>query len=265
MLACPVCRLPLAVEPTRLACASNHHFDRAREGYVNLLGPKEGRGRDHGDDTAMVAARRRFLDGGHYDFLAAALGEVSAHGEAGRLVDIGCGEGHFTSALAGVDRVGLDLSRPAVRLAARADPGTLYAVANAASLPVLDAAVDLAVVVMGPVFPDELARVLAPRGRAIVVVPGASHLAEVRRRLYPEYRAHDEDFLLLRDERFTIIDTTRVAGEVTVEGEVLSDLLTMTPYRWSTTDDDRQRVLAAGTVCTPAEFVVYTTALASAK
>lgn len=265
MLACPVCRSAMTVETTRLACSNGHHFDRAREGYVNLLGPKEGRGRDHGDDAAMVAARRRFLGAGHYDFLADALAAVTRHVGAATILDVGCGEGHFTRALVGPDRVGVDLSRPAIRLAARVDRHGVYAVANAASLPVLDAAVELAVVVMGPVFPDELARVLEPNGRALVVVPGASHLAEVRARLYPEYRAHDEDFLLRRDPRFAVVETTRVEAEIDVSGASLADLLTMTPYRWSTAEAHRARVVAAGRIQTPAEFVLYTTALASAK
>ncbi len=257
MLACPVCRLPLAVEPTRLACEQGHHFDRAREGYVNLLGPKEARGRDHGDDAAMVAARRRFLSAGHYDFLSDSLRDVTTRLGADSILDIGCGEGHFTAALVARTRVGLDLSRPAIRLAARADRDALYAVANAASLPVLDRSLELAVVVMGPVFPDELARVLRPDGRALVVVPGASHLAELRRRLYPEYRAHDEEFLLLRDDRFRVFESARVGSDLTLEVGAVADLLAMTPYRWSTAEPDRARVVEAGGLRTPAEFVLY--------
>jgi 23S rRNA (guanine745-N1)-methyltransferase len=257
VLACPVCRSALEVETTRLACANAHHFDRAREGYVNLLGPKEARGRDHGDDAEMVAARRRFLAAGHYDFLADALRAATGRLAAEAILDVGCGEGHFTTSLVADRRVGVDLSRPAIRLAARADRRSLYAVANAASLPVLDAAVELAVVVMGPVFPDELVRVLAPGGRALIVVPGARHLAEVRRRLYPEYRPHDEDFVVLRDRRFRVAESARVAADLDLEPDAVADLLAMTPYRWSTAEPDRARVLAAGPLRTPAEFVLY--------
>jgi len=265
VLACPVCRSALAVEPNRLACAQGHHFDRAKEGYVNLLGPKESRGREHGDDAMMIAARRRFLRAGHYDFLVDALREVTTRLDVDAALDIGCGEGHFTTALQAADRVGVDLSRSGIRLAARADHDALYAVANAASLPIVDGGVALAVVVMGPVFPDELARVLRPDGRAVIVVPGASHLSEVRRRLYPEYRAHDEEVLLQRDERFEVVAQARAGSDIVVGGAALADLLAMTPYRWATGDHDRARVLAAGEVATPAEFVLYTTALASAK
>ena len=41
---CPVCRQPLDVAPGGLACADGHRYDRAREGYVNLL-PSAGRAR----------------------------------------------------------------------------------------------------------------------------------------------------------------------------------------------------------------------------
>ena len=37
LLACPVCRLPLELHGTSLACEAGHRFDLARQGYVNLL------------------------------------------------------------------------------------------------------------------------------------------------------------------------------------------------------------------------------------
>jgi len=47
-----------------LACALGHSFDVAKEGHVNLM---VGRGsRATGDTAEMLAARRRFLDAGHY-------------------------------------------------------------------------------------------------------------------------------------------------------------------------------------------------------
>ena len=47
-----------------LACALGHSFDVAKEGHVNLM---VGRGsRATGDTAEMLAARRRFLNAGHY-------------------------------------------------------------------------------------------------------------------------------------------------------------------------------------------------------
>ena len=56
-----------------LACSNRHSFDRARQGYYNLLPVQHKNSRDPGDNQAMVEARRRFLDGGHYAPLARRL------------------------------------------------------------------------------------------------------------------------------------------------------------------------------------------------
>ena len=60
---CPNCRKPLLEEEKRWICPEGHSFDKAREGYVNLLFRHGG---THGDNREMVLARRKFLDSGHY-------------------------------------------------------------------------------------------------------------------------------------------------------------------------------------------------------
>ena len=36
-LTCPICRKPLSLVGNGLACSNRHSFDRARQGYYNLL------------------------------------------------------------------------------------------------------------------------------------------------------------------------------------------------------------------------------------
>ena len=69
---CPVCAGKMSrvvprdgVGPIALRCAANHSFDVAREGHVNLLA-RRGSPKVTGDSSAMLRARRRFLNAGHY-------------------------------------------------------------------------------------------------------------------------------------------------------------------------------------------------------
>ncbi|WP_436693968.1 MULTISPECIES: putative RNA methyltransferase [unclassified Geodermatophilus] len=187
MLACPVCGAPLSALPgdTGLRCDGGHAFDRARQGHVTLLPP--GHVPPSGDSGEMVADRVAFLAAGHYAGVTAALADaVVADGDPppGTLLDLGGGTGHH---LAGVldrlpDAVGvvLDSSRYAARRAAGAHPRALAVVADTwARLPVRDAAVDRVLVVFAPRNGPEIARVLRPGGRLVVVTPAADHLVEL--------------------------------------------------------------------------------------
>ena len=193
VLACPVCGLPLDVDPAGLRCAAGHSFDRARQGHVTLLPPG---GTPHeGDSAAMVADRAGFLAAGHYAGITAALadavlaeagtgGAALLGGPPRTLLDLGGGTGaHLAGVLDRVpDAVGvvLDASRYAARRAARAHPRAMAVVADSwARWPVRDAALDRVLVVFAPRNGAETARVLRPGGRLVVVTPAADHLAEL--------------------------------------------------------------------------------------
>ena len=100
MLICPVCSLPLHVDEKEAFCEKGHRFDRAKEGYFNLLLSSSAKG--HGDDKKMLLSRRSFLEKGYYSHLLEALEEGCLHltPENGVLVDAGCGEGYYTASVA---------------------------------------------------------------------------------------------------------------------------------------------------------------------
>ena len=54
---CPLCGGSLSEVPAGLRCPRGHSFDRAKEGYVNLLPVGQKHSKAPGDDKAMVAAR----------------------------------------------------------------------------------------------------------------------------------------------------------------------------------------------------------------
>ena len=182
LLACPVCGAALAELPdgAGLRCSEGHAFDRARQGHVTLLPP--GHRPPSGDSAAMVADRVAFLDAGHYAGITATLDD--AVGDPATLLDLGGGTGHHLAGLLDrrPDAVGLvlDSSPYAARRAARAHPRAVAVVADSwARLPVRDGVVDAVLVVFAPRNGPEIARVIRPEGRLVVVTPAPDHLAEL--------------------------------------------------------------------------------------
>jgi 23S rRNA (guanine745-N1)-methyltransferase len=245
---CPVCqaRLQLADDSKRWACPQAHSFDVAREGYVNLLLAGQRRSRQPGDSPEMVLARRRFLATGAYDPMSEAVADIVAGERPGTVLDVGCGEGRHTRHLPAPARLAFDVAKPAVAAAARSDPQGWYAVASAGSIPLDDAAVDLAATIFGPVIPDELARVVRPGGSVVAAHPGPGHLTEVRALVYAEPRPHEIKPPLRGTDAFTEVASSRVSFPVIVEDLAqLRDLFAMTPYRWHAQADIDDRLAAA--------------------
>src|SRR6478736_7115620 len=135
----------------------------------------------------MVAARFDFLSAGHYRGLADAVAGLAApylSGAGSTVLDAGTGTGHYLRAV--LDRapaaaaVGLDISKFALRRAARLNPEAVNLVGDVwQPLPLADGAVDVVTVVFAPRNASEFARVLRPGGRLIVVTPRPGHLAEI--------------------------------------------------------------------------------------
>ena len=131
-LACPLDGAPLQRQGGSLRCADGHCFDLAAQGYVNLLPVQNKRSLDPGDSKEMVAARRRFLEAGHYqpiaDAVARAVLAAAAPGRTLTCLDAGCGEGYYLRQLAAaagnahpLALLGLDISKWAVQAAAKRD------------------------------------------------------------------------------------------------------------------------------------------------
>ncbi len=180
VLACPHCGLPLLLSRSNAACASGHSFDRAKGGYLNLLvGGRLSSGATPGDTPDALAARRRFLLRGGYAPIAAALTEAVGHVDAA-VLDVGCGEGYYTSHLPATGRYGLDVSKRAVQMAARLLPDAMFVVGSAYRLPVQDHSLSAVTSVFAPHPLEEFVRVLRPGGRWVTVTPGPMHLVELR-------------------------------------------------------------------------------------
>ena len=99
---CPLCFQELNLEQRMFRCSNNHCFDIAKEGYINLMPVQHKRSREPGDNKEMMQARRLFLEQNHYQAMQKKVSSlcnkllVDSHY---RILDIGCGEGYYTSAI----------------------------------------------------------------------------------------------------------------------------------------------------------------------
>lgn len=258
-LACPLDGAPLASVDGGWTCPAGHRYDQAAQGYVNLLPVQHKRSRDPGDSKEMVAARRRFLEAGHYRPIAdlaarAALADLPADAAC---LDAGCGEGYYLRQLAAAADdagqspalLGLDISKWAVQAAAKAQRGTAtWVVGSNARLPVLPARLDRVLCLFGfPVY-QEFARALKPGGQLIMIDAGPDHLRELREIIYPTLKPPRSGEPLL-PEGFAAAPGESLRQTLTLnDAASIADLLAMTPHLYRATPEGRARAAALQTL-----------------
>lgn len=260
---CPICSAALERGEKRYLCPKGHSYDLAREGYVNLLPANRKHAKDPGDDREMVAARGRFLEGGWYAPLRETLCRLTAQARPQALLDCGCGEGYYTAGVCAALReqtpdlqaAGVDLSRHALKRAARRDRGGEFAVASVYHLPLGEGSVDLLLNCFSPLALEEFRRVLRPGGGFLYVVPGARHLWELKEVLYE--RPYENQEQAIPYEGFTYRDIVPVEFSMALPAPALGDLFAMTPYCWKTPKAGVERLRALTHLDVTASFRVH--------
>ncbi|PJE77954.1 23S rRNA (guanine(745)-N(1))-methyltransferase [invertebrate metagenome] len=245
-LRCPVCHTPLGtLEPKNgggAFCPAGHRFDRARQGYLNLLLSNKMNSKKPGDDKQMVQARTRFLDSGHYAPVSSALTrtvkKLVSDADRPVILDAGCGEGYYTDeihkALPNAIMGGVDISKPAIIQCCRRNREIHWLVASVNDLPVTGNQVDVIVSVFSRCDWQEFSRVLKPSGHVVVVALGEKHLLALREVIYESVRPYPVDKIInnlpdgfLNTENQDIVSNMRLGSS----SQIL-DLLAMTPHYW---------------------------------
>ena len=195
------CRAPLAREERRAVCANNHSFDVARSGYLNLLQPQDKKSKNPGDSAEAVAARRRFFR--HAQPLVDGIVRALPLQPGDALLDVGCGEGHHLEAFRrayGMTPFGIDISVPAIELAAKTYRECQWLIANADRLiPFADASLQAVTSITARLNPEEFRRVLTDDGTLLVVLPGADDLIELREAVQGDAVERDRGERTVRD------------------------------------------------------------------
>ena len=266
---CPSCQEPLTKENRSYRCTNNHTYDEAKEGYVNLLLAQHKKSKNPGDNDEMIKSRQAFLNRGYYHALSSAIVKMIASTERGfnqSILDIGCGEGYYMDEIKKAsDKVegeltlcGIDISKTAVKLAAKRKMNALLSVSSAYDLPFFDNNFHTILSVFSPVSASEIGRVMRDEERQIIMVgPAEEHLKGLTTHIYDEVLPHKGNYSVLDEEKsFMLQEQIEIKEEITVNKENILDLLRMTPYYWQTTVEIKEKILTLDELQTTIHFYI---------
>lgn len=249
---CPLCQTHFKQTNNTQICENNHHFDIAKEGYLNLLPVNAKNSKNPGDNKDMMMARRDFLNSGGYRPLAEKLlitiKQLLEKKSQSTVLDLGCGEGYYTHFLAtnlasSTTVVALDISKVAIRYAAKRYKSIHFCVASAYDVPLESNSLDALIRIYAPSLDSELQRLIKQNGYLVTVTPAPRHLFELREKIYQQVNEH-------RSENdaptgFIKVDKINLNYPLIInEVQVLKDLIQMTPFAWKFNEQMMQSLLA---------------------
>lgn len=248
---CPLCQCILQQTNNSQICANNHHFDIAKEGYLNLLPVNAKNSKNPGDNKEMMQARRAFLNSDGYLPLAEKVGELVAaylaDKEQAQLLDLGCGEGYYTAHLATKLPEqfvinGLDISKVAIRYAAKRYKNINFCVASAYDVPLADESLDAIIRIYAPSLESELQRLIKQTGYLITVTPAPRHLFQLREKIYEQVNDHAEENLAPCG--FNKIKQINLNYLLTIDSPtIVQNLINMTPFAWKFNEQKMEDLL----------------------
>lgn len=254
---CPICHTTLTPAAKSWQCEQGHQFDVAKEGYIHLLPVQYKNSHSPGDTAESVTARRAFLQAGHYQPLRDALQAQLQQTNAQTLLDLGCGEGYYTEAMqhAVPQVIGLDIAKPAIRLAAKRLPQIQWVVGSAVRLPIQSQSMDVVCSLFSPLPLAEMQRVLKSNGQLWVATPAADHLHSLRAQLFEQVNPHTPDkFVQQLAPSFNLLSQTEIRVPLQLDQQGLRQLIAMTPYAYKAKPERRQQLEQATVFQTEAVF-----------
>ena len=241
-LACPVCRGPLTRSGDDLACAARHRLNVNRKGCLNVLSQQV----DSCYDAALFDARRRVFGAGCYDAVIDAIEALLPAGTH-RILDAGCGDGWYLSALLSRHEswcgAGVDISRDAILRATDLPCTALWCVADLRRLPFADGSFTAVLDILTPASYDEFRRVLTPDGLLIKVYPGSGYLKELRAARDMEAYEEGQVDAYLR-EKAQVVGERRVTVTHPVSPELWRDFVWMTPLMQDLSAEEKDMIAA---------------------
>lgn len=267
LLTCPICNNSLEHDGSSLKCSKAHAFDISSEGYVNLSRKKL-----PGDAKEMLIARREFLEQGHYQPLSDLINDlVYTHmplsSPPPAILDAGCGEGYYIGRLQQsllahdypAQCIGLDISKDAIRMAAKRYKQACFVVANIKErLVFVDAAMQVVLNIFAPRNPAEFARVLVPGALLLVIIPGSDHLQQLRSVLHLLNIEEDKEQKVIAQFApfFDFITSSPLSYPLQFRHKEILQAVMMTPNYWHLTQEIRDMVEKMDTIETTVSFSI---------
>ncbi|HEV2474701.1 MAG TPA: hypothetical protein VGS41_18640, partial [Chthonomonadales bacterium] len=135
----------------------------------------------------------------------------------------------------------------AVRLATARCREAFFVVADLKErLPIIENSVHILLNIFAPRNPPAFARVIAPGGLLLVVIPSPTHLLQLRTALHllqiEEEKQRHVIAQFTAQDMFRLEKTTPVSYELHLQGEAVRQLVTMTPNYWHLTEQMSQAI-----------------------
>ena len=257
---CPLCKKALLLTDKTYRCESNHSFDQAKQGYVNLLPVQFKHSKMPGDNKSMVIARRAFLDKGYYQPLVdMMLTLYKKYGDNhAPLLDAGCGEGFYSHQHNNVhnDVYGVDIAKETIKIAAKRYKDCHFSVGTLSKLSFADNYFAWLTSVYAPILEEEFTRVLKHEGYLLTVTPAAQHLFELKQLIYRNANEHDvtkspiEKLTLVTEERLTY------PMDFNNSNDDLLNLLAMTPFAFKASEEVIEQLKNSPNFTCTADFIL---------
>ncbi|MBQ8617922.1 MAG: methyltransferase domain-containing protein [Clostridia bacterium] len=234
LLRCPLCGGAFSRRDNSFVCEKRHTYDIARQGYVNFVpGQKE-----MFYKKELFESRAKVFEAGVYVPVVERLSEAIDRyvtKENPVLLDAGCGEGYYTRAVCPgreMTRIGFDLSKDAVKLAARGPKTAMFFAADLKNIPVQDGTVDVLLDIFTPANYAQFGRVLAPDGLVMKLAPRSGYLRELRtlagdRLRHQQYDGGDVERYV--HEKMNVLAQEAITYTMAVSQETAYHLARMTP------------------------------------
>jgi 23S rRNA (guanine745-N1)-methyltransferase len=256
---CPLCQKALLLTDKSYHCENKHSFDKAKQGYVNLLPVQFKHSKEPGDNKAMVQARRAFLDKGFYqplvDNMLALYQKYSNKSTA--VFDAGCGEGFYTHQHKTLDNsvYGVDIAKETIKIAAKRYQNCFFSVATLSDLPFTDGQFGWLTSVYAPILETEFTRILEDNGYLLTVTPAENHLFELKSLIYRQANKHDVSKQVI--EQLTLVEEQRLNYPMSFSNsEDVLNLLAMTPFAFKASAEIIEQLTQLKNFTCQADFVL---------
>ena len=154
--------------------------------------------------------------------------------------------------------VGIDISKEAIRLAAKRYHECSFVVANLKERFVFaDGTLDILLNIFAPHNVEEFARVMTSGGLLMLVIPGPTHLLQVRQEFHLLNIEEQKQQRVIEQfaPSFKLLTTSTLHYTLHLENTALNQLVMMTPNSWHLSSEVRQAMLAIDELQTEVEFI----------